>query len=206
MRIERMSLGKLSTNCYILSRGKEAIIIDPAGESDKILTKINDLNVTPTAILLTHAHFDHIGALEDIRNYYDISVYLHELEADWLGDPSLNGSSLFGLGQVKARKAEHFLRNGEMQIGNVTLEIRHTPGHSPGGVAFIFHQGQFVVGGDSLFAGGIGRTDLPGGDSQQLQQSIKKQFYSLPKHYTVYPGHGPETTIKYEKENNPFVR
>lgn len=205
MRVEQIPLGSLSTNCYIVSDGEQAIIIDPSGEGDKIIKKASEMKVKPSAILLTHAHFDHIGALDFVRDYFQVPVYIHEQESNWLEDANLNGSALFGIGQVKARKADYLLPTNSIQFGNVSIEIRHTPGHSPGGVAFVFHDAQFVIGGDSLFAGAIGRTDLPGGSFEQLVQSIKEQFYTLPDEYIVYPGHGPETNIKKEKESNPFV-
>ncbi|SFL82317.1 Glyoxylase, beta-lactamase superfamily II [Gracilibacillus orientalis] len=206
MRVEQMPLGPLATNCYIVSFEEQAIIIDPAGDGDKIINKVIEMEVQPLAVLLTHAHFDHIGALEHVRDHYQIPVYIHELESTWLEDPNLNGSSLFDVGQVKAKKADHFLHNKVYQFGSMSIEIRHTPGHSPGGVAFVFHDEQFVIGGDSLFAGAIGRTDLPGGSFEQLEESIREQFYTLPDEYIVYPGHGSETSVKKEKETNPFVQ
>ncbi len=201
-----MPLGPLSTNCYIVAFEEQAIIIDPAGDGDRIINKVAEMKVKPLAVLLTHAHFDHIGALEQVRNHYQVPVYIHELESEWLEDPNLNGSSLFVASHVKAKKADHFLHTGVHQFGSISIEIRHTPGHSPGGVAFVFHKDQFVIGGDSLFAGAIGRTDLPGGSIEQLEESIRQQFYTLPDDYIVYPGHGPETNIIKEKETNPFVQ
>ncbi|WP_163581155.1 MBL fold metallo-hydrolase [Gracilibacillus saliphilus] len=206
MRVEQMALGPLSTNCYIVAYSKQAIIIDPAGDGDRILDKIAEMKVEPLAVLLTHAHFDHIGALEQVRTHYQIPVYMHELESDWLEDPNLNGSGLFGVEQVKANKADHFLEMKVYQFGSISIEVRHTPGHSPGGVSFVFHDEQFVIGGDSLFAGAIGRTDLPGGSFEQLEESIRQQFYTLPGAYIVYPGHGPKTQIQKEKDTNPFVQ
>ncbi|WP_058307455.1 MBL fold metallo-hydrolase [Gracilibacillus massiliensis] len=206
MKVEKITLGSLSTNCYIVIDQKEAIIIDPASDSESIKNKVTELGVVPKVVLLTHAHFDHIGALEDIREHFKIPTYLHEMEHDWLRDSKLNGSSLFGLGEVTAKPAEYHFDKSQYRFGSIELEVRHTPGHSPGGVAFVFREDRFVVGGDSLFAGGIGRTDLPGGEYQQLEKSIQDQFYTLPNDFVVYPGHGPNTTIKAEKLNNPFVQ
>lgn len=205
MRIEKLPLGPLSTNCYIAWENKKAIIIDPSAEAQAISQKVSELDIQPLAILLTHAHFDHIGALEEVRTQYNIPVYIHPVENDWLTDPALNGSDLFGFDPVTAKPADYFVEDNELTIGEFNIEVRHTPGHSPGGVAYILPKHDAIFGGDSLFAGGIGRTDLPGGDFSELEHSIKTQLYSLPDSFKVYPGHGPNTTIKDEKENNPFI-
>src|SRR5699024_945317 len=152
----------------------------------------------------THAHFDHIGAVEDLRKYSGAPVYIHELEADWLTDPELNRSA-FMPEKIAGEPADYYLRPGTMNIGSFEFEIIHTPGHSPGSVSFIFKDELFVIGGDVLFNQGIGRTDLPGGSFEQLEASIRNHLYRLNDQYTVYPGHGPETTIGNEKRNNPFV-
>lgn len=199
-----MSLGPLGTNCYIVYNDYDAIIVDPGGDSGKISTFLNENKITPTAILLTHAHFDHIGGVEELRSYFNIDVYIHQKEADWLEDPQLNGSSLFLGYEIAVSRAEHLLTPGNKEINSIGFEVIHTPGHSPGSVSFIFHDHDFTVSGDVLFRRGIGRTDLPGGDIRQLEVSIKDSLYTLPGTYKVYPGHGPETSIEEEKRENPF--
>lgn len=206
MEIISLALGPIGTNCYILIQDKEALIIDPGAESKKIIDKLTERKVAPKAIILTHAHFDHIGAVEDLRTFYNIDVYLHENEKAWLEDPSLNRSSAFIGNEVITKQAEHGFSEGELRISSFTFEVRHTPGHSPGSVSFVFPNQKTVFGGDVLFFGGIGRTDLPGGDMSQLEKSIRNKFYTLDDDYVVYPGHGPKTTIQHEKWNNPFVR
>lgn len=205
MNIQGMSLGPLGANCYIIYKNEEALIVDPGGEAEAITHFIDQHQLKPQAILLTHAHFDHIGAVDEIRKRYHIEVYIHEQEKEWLAESSLNRSRLFTGEDIVTGPAEHYLHEGSMQIGDFHFEVMHTPGHSPGSVSFVFHDQEKVISGDALFFQGIGRTDLPGGDRNILETSIKKRLYLLSDTYTVYPGHGPNTTIGSEKRNNPFV-
>lgn len=200
-----MSLGELGTNCYIIYDESNAMIIDPGGDPDKVIAFLEKENVSPQAILLTHAHFDHIGAVEALRTHFNIDVHLHENEADWLEDPALNRSTAFTRKEISTRRPDHFLTAGPMTLSTFKFEVIHTPGHSPGSVTFIFDDYNFIVSGDVLFQQGIGRTDLPGGSIQQLENSIRNGLYLLDESMTVYPGHGSPTTIGAEKRNNPFV-
>ncbi|WP_404453007.1 MBL fold metallo-hydrolase [Virgibacillus necropolis] len=206
MEIKSMSLGPLGTNCYLIYNGSDAIIIDPGGDADVIIDYLNNKSYTPIAILLTHAHFDHIGAVDHLRRTYNIDVYLHGNEKDWLEDPKLNGSILFTPEPISINSAEHELTEGRMQIKSFAFEVLHTPGHSPGSVCFVFKESGIIIGGDVLFNQGVGRTDLPGGNMEQLMESIRTKLYTLDNHMTVYPGHGPETTIGNEKQVNPFIK
>ncbi|WP_440895847.1 MBL fold metallo-hydrolase [Amphibacillus sp. Q70] len=205
MKFNCLPLGQLTTNCYIVSENNQALIIDPGAESERIVKFLTDNDLTPIAILLTHAHFDHIGAVDDIREYYHIPVYLHSLEKEWLMNPKLNSSIYFPLGDVKINSADHLFDMGDMSLGAFQFEVIHTPGHSPGGVTFIFAEQTTIISGDCLFREGMGRTDLVGGDQSILFNSIR-ELYKLPKHYKVLPGHGPDTTIGYEKDHNPFIK
>ncbi|WP_077326967.1 MBL fold metallo-hydrolase [Virgibacillus siamensis] len=204
MHIKSLSLGPLGTNCYIIYNDTEALVIDPGGDAEQVIHFLTETKVKPLAILLTHAHFDHIGGVEELRNHYNVNVYVHQMEADWLDNPHLNGSTLFMGGEIVTSKAEKHFEHGPLQFNNFSFEVIHTPGHSPGSVSFVFQDQKFAVSGDVLFYGGIGRTDLPGGDIKQLEQSIKHSLYSLPETFKIYPGHGPETTIGQEKRQNPF--
>lgn len=207
MEVEQLPLGPLGTNCYILELNKKALLVDPGAEADKLIRMIERREIRPIAILLTHAHFDHIGAVDEVRDHYDIPVYLHEKEKEWLGNPELNGSTFFSMATppIRAKEADHFINLGNMNIGDFNFEARHTPGHSPGSVSFVFEEHGFVIAGDTLFQGGIGRTDLPGGDYSTLIQSINEQIISLPDDTKVCPGHGGMTTVKNEKATNPLL-
>jgi hydroxyacylglutathione hydrolase len=205
MKIEKLSLGALQTNCYIISKDNHSLIIDPSAESTVIEKKLKEQQTKPLAILLTHAHFDHIGALEDIREKYQIPVYIQSEEQDWLIVPNLNGSSKFGFPKITCKKAENELMEKNYSIGPFHFYCRFVPGHSPGSVAFIFEKEEVVFAGDCLFKEGIGRTDLHGGSFDQIYDSIHNQLFTLPNQYTVFPGHGMSTTIGHEKVSNPFV-
>ncbi|GGC91655.1 hydroxyacylglutathione hydrolase [Thalassobacillus devorans] len=206
MEIVQMPLGPLGTNCYIVSNDeKDCLIVDPGGDSRQLIDYLTKRHLKPVAIVLTHAHFDHIGAVDEVRDQFNIPVYVHKEEADWLSDPQLNGSAFFQMGSVAARRAERMIETGEREIDSFKFEVRHTPGHSPGSVSLVFEEEGFVIAGDALFQRGIGRTDLPGGDMNTLLNSIKNQLFTLPEGLKVYPGHGPATTIGEEKRENPFV-
>ncbi|WP_067730411.1 MBL fold metallo-hydrolase [Oceanobacillus damuensis] len=206
MNIKGLSVGPIGTNCYIVFDNNDALIIDPGEEPERILGFVNQRELTVQAILLTHAHFDHFGALEEVRKKTGAMVYLHENEIPWLSDPMMNGSFKLQGSEVTASPAEKTLVPGKIAIGAFEFTILHTPGHSPGSVSFVFEKEYFVIGGDVLFHQGIGRTDLAGGSMRELEASIRNELYALDDTYTVYPGHGPATTIGAEKKNNPFVR
>jgi len=207
MKWQPIPLGPLQTNCYIISKGKSCLIIDPGEEGNKLIQVINNSKLKPQAILLTHAHFDHIGAVDTVRDHFSIPVYIHKKEANWLLDPDLNGSNYFMIGSsITVKKADYFFeREGKMTIGDFEVGIFETPGHTPGSVSFYFEPLQLVATGDALFKSGIGRTDLPGGNEQQLLQSIHKKLLTLPEETLALPGHGPITTIGDEMNSNPFL-
>lgn len=207
MEIKTLSLGPIGTNCYIVSKQSQCLIFDPGAEPDVVEQYVTEKNLQPVAILLTHAHFDHIGAVDVLRKRYEIDVYLHEAERDWLEKPELNRSVLFfgEAGAIRTAKPDKLIHIGQWEIGPFTFETVHTPGHSPGSVSFIFHEEQIVISGDTLFNQGIGRTDLPEGDFKTLMLSIFNELYTLADDFVVYPGHGPSTTIGSEKFQNPFT-
>ncbi|SDY54892.1 Glyoxylase, beta-lactamase superfamily II [Evansella caseinilytica] len=208
MKWKQMPLGPLQTNCYIVYKENGAgVVIDPGGDAVKLKQWLKEKEITVQAILLTHAHFDHIGAVEAVRTAFHAPVYVHTNEAAWLSDPQLNGSGLFsGIEQISAGKADNYLfGEGPVEIGDFECQVYETPGHSPGSVSFYFPKDGVVFSGDVLFSGGVGRTDLPGGEHGTLMKSIHDKLLSLPDETIVANGHGSVTTIGQEKEDNPFI-
>jgi hydroxyacylglutathione hydrolase len=208
LKINTYPLGLIQTNCYIISdESGNCLIIDPGEESGRLIRKIKSMELKPTAILLTHTHFDHIGAVDSIRDRYNIPVYVHEEEQEWLLNPKLNGSAKYPqVPDTRCRKADEIISTeGMMTIGPFEFEVRHTPGHSPGSISYIFTPSRFAIVGDTLFKQGVGRTDLPGGNSGILLASIHDKLLSLDDDFTIYPGHGSPTTPEDEKDSNPFL-
>lgn len=206
IHIRSISVGPIATNCYVVHDDDgAAFIVDAGYEYELILQAVQELNVSH--ILLTHGHFDHIGGVAKLKEATDAEVCIHSLEADWLLEPGLNLSgerSEYTPWPVTGPKADTFLEDGErLSLLGEQIEVRHTPGHSPGHVSFVM--GDVLFGGDALFHGSVGRTDLPGGDHDQLITSIRTKLLTLPSSTTVLPGHGPPTTIADEAQSNPFL-
>ncbi|KYD25746.1 hypothetical protein B4110_2567 [Parageobacillus toebii] len=200
-------VGPIQANAYILSHDDgTCVIFDPGGEGDKIVRHIEEQGLTPLAILLTHAHFDHIGGINEVRKKWELPIYIHENEKEWLTDPALNGSAYFGIGQVVVHHEPTCLRGEQtLQIGDFAFELLETPGHSPGSISYYCKEIEAVFSGDVLFLGSIGRTDLPGGNHEQLLRSIHDKLLTLPEETVVLSGHGRETTIGAEMDTNPFL-
>ncbi|MGD7043962.1 MBL fold metallo-hydrolase [Jeotgalibacillus proteolyticus] len=204
----QMPLGPLQTNAYILyDKNNSCLIVDPGEEPGKVKLFIEKKKLKPAAIVLTHAHFDHIGAVDALRNEYKIPVYLHENERKWLSDPEKNGSAHFaGIPLIQAADPDRtFSEEGAVAIEHWTFELLFTPGHSPGSVSLYFKEEELVISGDALFQGSIGRTDLRGGNHHLLLKSIHEKLLSLPEDTYVLSGHGPVTTIRSEMDSNPFL-
>lgn len=201
----RKAVGPLAANCYIVAcpRTRVAAVVDPGAPDPWIEETVRAQALRVERILLTHGHGDHIGGVQWVRGWSGAPVACHRGDVPLLRDPQLNGSAWFG-SPVSLPDPEHLLEEGgRVVLGEVHLEVLHTPGHTPGGVCF--RGPGLVLAGDTLFAGSIGRTDLPGGDYATLVRSIREKLFILPPDTVVYPGHGPETTIEDEKKYNPFV-
>lgn len=203
---KKLPVGRMQTNCYIIADDvtKEAAVIDPAEEFDVIKEFIEKNNLKVKYILLTHGHGDHIIALRQMREYAKAPVGIHADDEEMLRDNNLNYSFMFASAPVE-EKADFHLNDGDvLKLGNYELKIIHTPGHTMGSIGILF--GKDLVSGDTLFAQGIGRTDLPGGDYEAILKSISTKFFTLNDDIAVHPGHGPSTTIGAEKHNNPFFK
>lgn len=208
LNVKTLSVGPVQANCYIVSnKQKDCIIFDPGEEGDRIISTIKTHQLQPKAIFLTHAHFDHIGAVDSVRDAFQIPVYIHEKEADWLEDPNKNGSGKYiELPNYSMKPADHHIRKEQIfEVAGMEFNAVFTPGHSLGSISYIFEEDGFAIVGDTLFQGSIGRTDLIGGSMEVLLQSIHDKLLVLPEDFIIYPGHGSYTTPGYEMEMNPFL-
>ncbi|HHV65842.1 MAG TPA: MBL fold metallo-hydrolase [Peptococcaceae bacterium] len=203
--IESIITPGMGVNCYLVScdKTKKAILVDPGAGGKKILDWIKGKGFEITTIVLTHGHFDHIGAVDFLRKELGVKVAIHGDDAEMLTNPQKNLSYFTGL-TIKLQPAEILLKDKqELVVGKMTIKILHTPGHTPGGICLLTPEG--LLSGDTLFNGSIGRTDFPGGDMKQLIKSIKEKLMVLEDDLSVYPGHEAVTTIGRERKYNPFI-
>ena len=199
-----LTVGAFQENCYLLTEtdSNRCVIIDPGAEPDRIIAAIERSGAAPEAVWLTHAHLDHIGAISGLRRRFDIPVYLHPLDEPLYAMASRQ-AALYGLPFEQPEPAERTLGDGDvMELGALRFAVMHAPGHAPGHV--VFHGHGVALVGDCLFAGSIGRTDLPLSNPRDLAGSLER-IVGLPDETVVYPGHGPITTIGTEAATNPFL-
>ncbi|WP_373500637.1 MBL fold metallo-hydrolase [Desulfococcus sp.] len=206
MILKSMEVGPIMANCYILGceETMEAAVIDPGGDPDRILQMLKGLGLAVKLIINTHGHFDHVGANKRLKDATGAPICIHREDAPMLAHLSQAAAS-FGLSAENSPTPDQMPGDGDtLTFGRITLKVIHLPGHSPGGIAL--QTGDAVFVGDTLFSGSIGRTDLPGGDFNQLINSVRSKLFTLPDETQVYCGHGPATTIGREKRYNPFFR
>jgi hydroxyacylglutathione hydrolase len=206
VNIDTIIVGPIEVNCFIItcSTTKHTAIVDPGDDADNILDNVQSKSLVVKYILLTHGHFDHIGAVSSLKKATGAEILLHKADEFLIQTAGLQARS-FGLPAPESFKVDKFIADGdEVTFGELRCSVITTPGHSPGGVCYLFKNDVFV--GDTLFCGSIGRTDLPAGNYNQLMQSIKDKLFTLPDDMKVYCGHGPSTTIGWEKGHNPFMQ
>lgn len=206
MRMSKLVVGPVATNCYIVSNEntKEAFIIDPGAEPERIIEKAKEIGVSVKAILLTHGHFDHISAVREVKKAFDVDVYVGQEDADLMADTELNVSYMFGMPYV-ARADKTLCDGEELKIAGFFIKVLFTPGHTKGGVCYYLEKEKVAFSGDTLFQQSVGRTDFPTGSARVLSESIKNKLLTLPEDLQLFPGHGDSTTVGYEKKYNMFL-
>ncbi len=210
MKIDRLILGAYHTNCYVLRESKSAkdcLIIDTGLDADELIDFLQQHNLNPAAVVITHGHADHVTGLAALRNSFShIKVYIHKLDAGMLTGEKDNFSSIAGV-SFSPEHADFALEDGDViEQANIKLDVIHTPGHTQGGICLYSKDDGIIFVGDTLFADSVGRTDLPGGNATQLIKSIKQKLCPLPDETIVCPGHGSQTTISREKAHNSFLQ
>jgi glyoxylase-like metal-dependent hydrolase (beta-lactamase superfamily II) len=205
MKYELVIVGALETNCYLVycEETRACAVIDPGADPEKIISAIADLELKPVIVLNTHGHVDHIGGNSDIVQKYRVPLAMHAADTGMLQVSDYIELSLL-LGARNSPPPDRLLAEGdEIAVGRITLRVMHIPGHTAGSVGFV--AAGVLFSGDTLFCGGVGRTDLPGGSWKDLEQSIRERILTLPEETIVLPGHGPWTTVGQERDSNPFL-
>jgi hydroxyacylglutathione hydrolase len=206
MDVRMLTVGPIQENCFLLRRdgSDRALVVDPGDEPDRILAEIDDMGAKLEAILLTHAHFDHVGAVAPVARATGVEVWIPKAEKFVL--ENINDFIFPGFGPYETYTAEHTLTGGEkLNMAGLEIDVLFTPGHSPGHVSFHIPDESAIFSGDVLFQGSVGRTDLPGGDSQTLMDTLRMLADTLPDETVVHPGHMGITTIGAERATNPFL-
>ncbi|MFH1753282.1 MAG: MBL fold metallo-hydrolase [Candidatus Omnitrophota bacterium] len=201
MILKKIVVGAMSANCYVVgdAKTKEVFIIDPGGDHEKIIALVQKNGYKVKSVINTHGHADHISG----NRFLNFPVWIHADDADFLKDPNKNLSYLVGSG-LKLPAADKLLKEGDtLKAGSLSLEVIHTPGHTPGSICL--KSDGMIFTGDTLFCAGVGRTDFPYGSEEKLTSSLKSKVLSLDGDMVVYPGHGPSTTIARERNTNPFI-
>lgn len=202
LHVTAMPLGPLDTNCYVLHSDREAVVIDPGGDADEILSFLASKKLDLRSVLNTHLHFDHIQGNADLVAATGVTVMANPKDA-YLLDTELGGGGMMGFPRTPPFSIVP-LEEGDLPLLGATCRVLATPGHSPGSLSFYFEAIASVFVGDLLFYRSVGRTDFPGSSERELMRSVRTKIFTLPEDTVVYPGHGPETTVGQERLNNPF--
>jgi hydroxyacylglutathione hydrolase len=205
--VQMLTVGPVAENCFVLRRegSGRGLIIDPGEEPERILTTVKQMGVKVEAILITHCHFDHIGAVSPVATVTGAPVYCPEIEVPVLAD-IMAYVPFAGFGPFESYEADETVKGGEaLELAGLTIDVIHTPGHSPGHVTYVVRDEEAMFSGDVLFKGSVGRVDLPGGDGPTLMRSIRDLVESHPPETGVYPGHMEVTTLAAERATNPFL-
>jgi len=204
--LQKCIVGSVFTNCYFLKNKEteEMLIVDPGDNADRIEQKVLEMQGRPVAILLTHGHFDHIMAVKEVKEKYQIPVYACMQEEVMLAEPTINMTAVYG--SACSIKPDVLLDDGQIfEAAGFSIQMFHTPGHTKGSCCYYIKDEGVLFSGDTLFCGSVGRTDFPGGSSAEIVRSLHKLVDTLPEDTEVFPGHDASTTIGYEKRYNPFV-
>lgn len=208
LEIRTVVVGALQTNCYLLKNKttQEILIVDPGDDAVRIEQQIAQCDGKVAGILLTHGHYDHTLAAEELRSFYHVDIYAPKSEEKLLLSPAQNMSGGWR-SKPYSLAADHFLEDGQMlSLAGFSMEVLHTPGHTVGSSCYYLEEEEVLLSGDTLFAGSMGRTDLPTGDTRQMEHSLQRLAQIMPERVRVYPGHGSSTDIGYEKMYNPYMR
>ena len=209
MKIDSLILGAYETNSYVLRESETAadcLVIDTGLDVGGLIDFLQEQELNPVAIVLTHGHADHIGGVAALRSRFgDTKVHIHKLDAEMLTEPQANLSAMTGAPFTTEPEDFSLQDQSVIDLAGIELLVLHTPGHTPGGICLYSKEDGVAFVGDTLFADSVGRTDFPGGSMSQLISSIKEKLFALPDETKAYPGHGPATTIGHEKAHNPFV-
>lgn len=209
IKISKVNVGIIGTNCYIVYKenttdDKEAIIVDPGDDAHKIYSMVDELGVKPVAIVLTHGHFDHILATNEVASRYNIEVYASKEERELLADASLNLSGGYRRHCI-VKDIVDLEDNQDIEIAGINIRTINTPGHTKGSMCYLIKDNNVLFSGDMLFRESVGRTDFPTGNDKDIIDSLNNKLMKMDDGIKVYPGHGPDTTIGYERENNLYV-